>query len=324
MKNGISFLLTAFVFCITVTFNANSQIAISNIAEIEKIKSGTTYIVMSDPDSENVEAYINVFKNYWTISEIEFIKYSEIEEFISPENSFLTMGGYETNRHSVDVNQNGVVSSVNYTNTHLYLELWTCDEKYFQSNNSENGFGNDDKIQVARIELFTDFATLSDPDKLFQSDYGENSHIRNWGPGILKNYIQSLMTFFNKGKDHSLYSSIYNTMEIKKLKNEVLYVPEYVLTKFNKFTGDETKKHEEKDIFKKYKLKYKLSSTEELNQKILSDNTSFYYLIYIKSSTDKYISVINALTGEIIYSKYKPVSYNIKSSDLKDLRNRAK
>ena len=130
------------------------------------------------------------------------------------------------------------------------------------------------------------------------------------------------MSYLNKGEIHTLYSEIYNAKEMKNLKKEVLYVPEYVLTKFNKFTGDETVKHDEKDIFVDYKLKYQLISADELNQKILEEATSFYYLIYIKSSTDKYISVINSLTGELIYSAYTPASYNIKSEDLKELQKK--
>jgi len=325
MKIKIKFFLTTLVLSVSVTFNAISQIAISNISEITKIKSGTTYIAMKNPNSEKVKDYINVFNSNWTVSKIIFIKYSEIEKYISPENSFLTIGGYETNTQFSNLYENGSRrNGINYSNTHLYLELWTCNEKYFQSKKKKKEFGDSDKIQVARIELFTDFESLSDPDKLFQTDYDGNGHIRNWGPGILKNYIQTLMNFLNKNENRTLYTGIFNTEEMKNLYKEVLYVPEYVLMKFNKFTGDETKKHNVKDIFEDYAHKYKIITIDELNQKILEDKTSFYYLIYIKSSTDKYICVVNSLTGEIIYSTYSPVSYNIKSRDLKELIKKAK
>ena len=93
-----------------------------------------------------------------------------------------------------------------------------------------------------------------------------------------------------------------------------------MLFKFNKFTGDESKKHEEKDIFEDYTLKYKLLPMKELSDKILTDKTPFYYMVYIKSSTDKFVTVYNAATSEIIYSVYTTTSYNLKSSDLKDLQ----
>lgn len=322
MKTKIKFYLTAFMFSLTVTFTATSQIAISSISELAKVKNGTTYIAMKDPDSEEVKEYVTAFKNNWTISKIEFIKYTDIEKYLSPENSFFTMGGYVTDTEFINLYKSGRSSRVNFSNTHLFLELWTCNEKYFESKTKKKVFKDSDKITVARIELFTDFGTLSNPDKLFQSEYDGNGHIRNWGPGILKNYIQTLMRYLNKGEEHKLYSEILNAEEVKNLKNEVLYVPEYVLLKFNKFNGDETKKHTEKDIFKDYKLPYKLLSIEELNKKILEDEKRFYYLIYIKSSTDKFISVINSQTGELVYSAYTGVSYNIKSDDLKDLHKK--
>lgn len=323
MNTKIKFFLTAFLFSLAATFNANSQIAISNSSEIAKIKNGTTYIAMKDPDSEKAKEYVNAFKNNWSISKIEFIKYSEIEKFISAENSFLTIGGYETKTQFIKLYENGTrKNGINYANTHIFLELWTCDEKYFQDKEKKKEFENSDKIQVARIELYTDFETLADPDNIFQSDYDMNGHVRNWGPGILKNYIQALMSYLTKNEGKKLFSEISNTQEMENLKNEILYVPDFVLTKFNKFTGDETKKHDEEKIFKDYDLKYKLITTDELNEKILTDTTKFYYLIYIKSSTDKYISVINSQTGEIIYSTYSSGSYNIKSKDLKNLQKK--
>lgn len=325
MKNNIKSFLAAFVWSVMLPMNANSQISISNVSEIAKIKSGTTYVVMKDPESEKAKDYVDALKSSWTISKIEFIKYADISNYLAPENSFLTIGGYETNVQFIDLYENGSSKKgINYSNTHLYLELWTCNAKFFQGKKKKSTFGNMDKIQVARIELYTDFITLFDPDKIFQTEYDGNGHIRNWGPGILKNYIQCLMSFLTKGENHSLYAGIYNAKEMKNLKKEVLFVPDYVLIKFNKFTGDESKRHDEKDLFGSYKLKYTMLTTDALNRKILEDKTGFYYLIYIKSSTDKYVSVVNSLTGEIIYSTYSPVSYNIKSGDIKSLQNKIK
>ncbi|MEZ5059213.1 MAG: hypothetical protein R2879_19430 [Saprospiraceae bacterium] len=323
MKTRFNSILAIVFLLFAGSFYANSQIAISNLDEVGKIKNGTTYIAMKDPGSEKSKPYIKVFKDNWTLSKIEFIKYTDIEKYISKGSSFLTMGGYETNVQFTTLYHNGSSrNGINYSNTHLYLELWTCDDKYFEKERKK--FKDRYKNEVARIELFTDFETLRDPDKLYQSEYDGEGHIRNWGPGILKNYLQALMSFLNKKEDRSLYSGIMNKEEIKKLKNEVLYVPDYVLMKFNKFTGDESKKHDEKEIFEEYDLKYQLISTDDLNQKILENKEKFYYLIYIKSSTDKYITVINSQNGELIYSKYSPMSYNIKPDDLEELQDEIK
>jgi len=118
MKTKFKYFITTFVLGVIVTFNANSQISISNISEIAKIKSGTTYIAMKDPNSEKAKEYVDAIKNNWTISKFEFIKYSEIEKFISPENSFLTIGGYETNTQFVKQHADGSrENGINFSNT---------------------------------------------------------------------------------------------------------------------------------------------------------------------------------------------------------------
>src|SRR5690606_34010000 len=148
------------VFFVTQSF---AQFAISNVEEIAKIKNGITYIVMKDPASPQAQPYIDIYKKYWTFSKIEFIKYSEIEKHLSPENSFFTIGGYETTVQNINL-KNGVPrNGISYTNTHLYLALWSCDEKFFKSKKKE--LANKHQNEIARIELYTDFETLNQPEK---------------------------------------------------------------------------------------------------------------------------------------------------------------
>ena len=298
----------------------HAQIQIENLDQLDRIKNGTTYIVMKNPEAEKSQPYIEIFKKYWTISDFKFIKYSEIENYIAEENSFFTIGGYETNTQFMKLYSDGSQrSGINYSNTHLYLELWLGSEKYFKKKKGEE-FEDDDKVQVARIELFTDFVTLSNPDFLYFADYDHNYHIRNWSPGVLKNYLQTLSSLLDSKKERSLFENIHKHKDLKKLKRKTLYVPDYTLIKFNKFTGNESKRLKEEKIFKKYPFKYKLIDMEDLSKKILDPNEEpFYYLIYIKSSTDKFLTVINSQTGEWIYTDYSPISYNIKDKDLKEL-----
>lgn len=298
------------------------QIAISNIEKIEQVKNGTTYVAMKDPDTESAKAYKEIFEKYWTFSKIEFIKYSEIEKKVAPGCSFFTIGGYETKTQFVRLYRDGSrQNGIDYSNTHLYLEFWTVRDKVFKRTKQKE-LENSDKVLIGRIELFTDFKALSNPDLLYQQDYDGNGHIRNWSPGILKNYIQTLALFLNKNEKHSLYTEISNPVELKKLKNQTLWIPDYIFIKFNSFTGDESSRHEEKDLFKKYKYKYKVVSMNELSNEILSSGAAFYYAVYVKSSTDKYITVINSNTGEIIYSKYTSISYNVKAGDFEDLSDK--
>ncbi|HMR43294.1 MAG TPA: hypothetical protein PKC40_05650 [Saprospiraceae bacterium] len=322
MKFKVRFLKPFVTVFLIAFFAAQSfaQFAISNAEEIAKIKNGTTYIVMKDPASPAAQPYIDIYKKYWTFSKIEFIKYSEIEKYLSPENSFFTIGSYATTVQYINI-KNGVSrDGISYTNTHLYLALWSCDKKFFKSKKKE--LTNKHQNEIARIELFTDFETLNQPEKIYDSDYDGGGHIRNWSPGILKNYIQQLMVLLKNGKENSLYKRTIEPAKLKALKKQILYVPDYTLIKFSPFNGDESKKLEEKEIFEDYKYAYSIISMQDLNDKILNATEPFYYLIYVKSSTDKYLTVMNAATGEVIYTVYSAMSYNIKSNDLEDLSDK--
>jgi hypothetical protein len=305
------------VLLLILNLKLNAQFGIANVDKLEKVKNGITYIAMKDPSSPASKEYIEIFKKYWTYSKFEFIKYSDIKNYISKNSSFFTVSGYETNVQNINVYSNGSSrNGINYSITHLYLELWTCDDKYFEIKNQE--FTNEFQREVARIELFTDFQTLSNPNNIYETEYNGEGHIRNWGPGILKNYIQQLMLLLKNGTAKRLYDNVEGKPNLKDLSTQTLYVPDYVLINFNKWTGDESKKNEEKDLFKGYKFNYKLVSINELNNMIL-DSKPFYYLVYVKSSTDKYLTIINSETGEVLYSNYTYISYNINSKDITKL-----
>lgn len=320
MKTITKSLVITLIIYLASTLNVKSQIEISNIDQIGRVKEGTTYIAMKDPELENVKDYIAIFNTYWTISKIKFIKYTDVEKYLLPENSFLTISAFRRNITMQSARSNGMMSNgLDYQITQIYLELWNCKNKFFEKGKKAKEFDDSYKNQIARIELFTDYNTLKHPEIILNLDYDGNRCIRNWGCGFLKNYIQLLMRLLNKNEEKKLYSDINNKAELINLKKEVLYIPAYILTKFDKFTGAENQYHDDKEMISKYKFKYEYIPTVDLNKKILSETSVFYYLIYIKSSTDKYISVVNSQTGEIIYSRYTSVSYNIKPKDFKFL-----
>lgn len=322
-------LTTLAVLCSLFTLPLAGQIALDNLNEIPRVKNGTTYIVMKDTAAAAAAPYKEIFRQYWTFSKIEFIQYKDILKFVAPDVSFFTIGGFTTTSTFVHMSSTGGRrEGLSYDNTHLYLELWTCDpkelEKWQKKNKKKDDLPDKVKQVIGRIELFTDFPTLAQPDNIYKSDYDGDGHIRNWGPGYLKNYVQALMSLLEKGEKRWLYKGSSDPKQLKQLKQQVLYIPDYVLIKFNKFSGDESKKHEEQEIMAKYKYKYEIVSNTELNQKILDNSKPVFYLVYVKSSTDKYVSVYNSKTGDLIYTTYKPMSYNIKDDDLEDLSDAIK
>lgn len=313
MKPKNSFLLYALLWG---AMTLNSQVLIQNLNQMPKLKRGTTYIVMEDTVSTTAKAYMDVYRSAWQVSKLDFIKPEETDKKLDESSSFLSFSGEESHSQFVTKMSDGTEKKgSSFSNTHLYLEYWKWGQVVSKKKNTIGLY----KITMARIHLFTDFPTYKNPKLMFTPDYDGGNHIRNWGIGIFKNYVQLLSKQLKGTKERRLFESETNEKALAKLKRDTLFVPDYVLIEFNKFTGNETKKHDEKEVFEDYPFKYKLLSSEELNKKIMESEQPFLYLLYVKSSTDKFISIVNAQTGELIYTKYKPVSYNISSKDFKNI-----
>lgn len=281
-----------------------SQISISNTAEIAKIKTGTTFFAMKDPASPKVVAYVEAIKKNWTLSKVECIKYTDVEKNIAPNNSFVTIGAKMT-------------SSNDATQTNFTLDVWTTDGKYVYDPKKRRHYNQEDRILLASVALFPDFTTQYNPSSVYKMEYDAAGHLKNWSAGILGNYIQQVVLLLNKAEERQLKTEFGNKSELAKFGT--IYIPEYALVKFAKNSDDESKKYDEKELTEGSGLTCKFISTEELNAKIITETTPFYYLLLLKTSTDKWITVTNSITGEIVYSAYSGSPGNLKASDLKEI-----
>tara|TARA_B100000963_G_C22520280_1_gene622722 strand:- start:76 stop:1032 length:957 start_codon:yes stop_codon:yes gene_type:complete len=278
-------------------------------ANLNKLKSSKTLFVYRNSDIVNLELFKSTLKEVWDYNELEFISYEEYSSNTYDENySFFTIGGL----HKVKTSSSGMVSEYTY----IYLTLWM-----------NNG---NEKLTFCRIELYPTFVTFQKANMYVEDDVNlmmdhlyEESKLHNWNFLYLKNALQLVNEKLSKSDEHWLFNcEVYS--DLSHLKNNTLYIPEYTLIKFAAFTGDESKRHNVKKLFKNYPYPYKILSMEELSEKALHSEKPLYYLSYIKSCTDKFVSVVNAKTGELLYSDYSPASYNIKDKNLKKLAKKIK
>lgn len=285
------------------------QIAISNTAEIEKVKTGTTFFAMKDPASPKATAYVEAIRKHWTLSKVECIKYTDVEKNIAPNNSFVTIGANMTSSNASSV-----------TTTNFHLEFWTTNGKFVYDPKKRRHFNQEDKILLASIELFPDFTTQNNPSSVYKMDYDAAGHLKNWSPGIIGNYIQQVVRLLQNGEAREAKTVFLNKAEISTLSSQTLFIPDYVLTKFSKNSDDESKKYDVKEMTEDLGLRCSFITIDELQAKIATTTAPFYYLLLIKTNTDKWITVTNALSGEIIYSAYSGSSANFKAGDLKELQ----
>ncbi|MDP4267019.1 MAG: hypothetical protein Q8880_06260 [Bacteroidota bacterium] len=293
-----------------------AQFEMKNSDDYPRIKNGTTYVIMKDPEDANSAEYIDAIKKNWTISKkVEFIKSGDFEKYLKPENSFLSFFALETITTSTN---NTGFSKSSMTGCQISLCLWTSDLSYFKK--KRNVFDGDRFRNIlVKVKLQTDMETYRICDKIFSYQFNGEGHIYNWSPGIAQNYIKEFKILLDKGEKVNPLKDYFDEVQLKNLKSGILYVPNYVLISRSIFNGKETKQHEEKEIFEDYKYKYKILTANDLNEKILSDDNKFYYMFMNFDNTGKFIYITNAKTGEVIYSVQINNSINIKSNDLKQL-----
>lgn len=81
--------------------------------------------------------------------------------------------------------------------------------------------------------------------------------------------------------------------------------------------------YEPQKLLKNYPYSYEFKSAFAISDMIL-EGEDFYYLVYTRSSTEKYFTIYHSTTGEIVFNAYKPMSYNLKNKDFKDIAKSVK
>lgn len=281
--------------------------------DIDAFKKTTTVFSIQSADSAYIVDFENAIKKVWTITPFVVVTADKIRTYSKlGKYSFATFDGYGTQRQS---------STMTSTNTHISYDIWIPRIK--------NGELKGQDL-FARIALHCDFNTYAESNNLFTTFGKRKANDKfmkfmyneavfyNWSPGILMGNLHVVNQALSEGKTRGIFSPIKNKEALLPLVKDTLFVPNYVNIHFNMFNGNEKMDEEKESNSSKnnYPFVVQYLETKELSDKILNSSKKFYYLVYVKSSTDKFVSVYTS-DGIEIYSDYTPISYNFKSKDLK-------
>jgi hypothetical protein len=311
------------------------------------------FVKVGNLDDSYTKEIIKIIEDNWLVCPVNFYTTNDIEPSnLVDGNLFLNVERYSIDRQKVRQSENfGTTYGAVLSNDYYYLNFWVTDQKY----NSKKDI-NDYKFSVCRAELYlktigmgeeelkTFQITLPNTNMLnkprkerFLKNYDfSNSEFEqfycNGMSGNIKNIIQYVNRHIASKKEKKLLESLRPNSEISKLKNDTLFVPNYWFgpggTMQDKLPPNEKMyklnvKYVD-GLIKSYPYKIKLITRPELNDMILNAKTDFYYLNYIQSSADKIMSVVNGLTGEIIYSEVTKLSYRPKDKDFEAIGKAAK
>ncbi|RQO31102.1 hypothetical protein DBR32_10380 [Taibaiella sp. KBW10] len=283
--------------------------------DFESFKKTTTFFVLQEKDYAQEEAYREAIAKVWTVTPFKIVKPEDINTANKKQTSFFFFGGFMTVRRGQ--------STTSY-HTHLSYDLFMLEK---------DKKGNPDKKLYAKIMLHPDADTYSETmryahsrDKVFSQKiipyiYGK-SELNNWSPVTLSGYLKVINDHLLQEETRSVFKETINKEALQVLKNDTLYIPDYVNIKFNMFTmGEKDTEEDAAELQAAYKYPVRYVSLKELNRLAVQNPNGIKYLSYIKSSTDKHVSVFDSKTGAMLYTVYVAVSYNFKHKDLRKLAN---
>lgn len=293
-------LLTSFVFSqINVGATDDPKMKPEPIKQssLELLKKTKTLFIYRDGDEKQLEKFKSTISKSWTYTTLEFMSFNKfLKSNLKGNYSYFMLGGRQVTSSSGDY-------------TYLYLTLWLK--------------SGGEVLNFCRIELSSDFQTMVNAQKYIGKEdlkmmkyLYSDAILYNWNTFFIKNSLQHVNKKLIKNETRWLYKTDISHPDLSKVRSHTLYIPDYTLIKYKPFSGNEEQRHDIKKLMKRYPGDYKLVTVSQLNKIIQESSKPVYYLSYIKSSTDKYVNVIEGKTGEFVYSKYSPVSYNIKEKDI--------
>lgn len=287
--------------------------------EMAKFRQSTTYFILQERDYEQQAAFEQAIAKVWTITPFKIIRPEEMAQLDQQKSSFFFFGGFVTLRE-----KQGAV--VNY-HPHLSYDLFML---------STNKKGKTEQNLLGKIMLHLDsksmitvlryaaFNTKSFSEKATPFLYQE-AIMPNWTSQMLSGYLKVINDRLTTGTLRSMFDEYTDKEGIKALRNQTLYIPDYVNTKYNMFTGTEKEtESDEGEDNTSYAFGNKYLAANEIESTAAAQNKAYAYLSYIRSSTDKFVSVFDGQTGKLLYTAYTPVSYNFKSKDLKRIAAKVK
>ncbi len=301
------YLFLVFIF-ITIT-KAQSQVVIDSYRDANEMKNSTLYVVMNTESKDfrkiNQE-YIDVFKKYWTLGPVEIIEPREMLEHVDNKSFYMIPYIIYPARHPKFAKN--YVLDFKFS---LRIIRPSADFINYVNSNPENinNYRSQRTTDVVSIILRANFHRKFKMDSIFENDFMGKSYMLNYGPGILKNYLQEIQnTISNEIKKDPL-DSYFKADELSKLKTSTLYIPD-VYVRNNSFRKDTS------IINEFYHYNYKLISIDDLNDLIIESDEPVYYLssyLHPRNAAgvrDK-INITNSYTGEIIYSDNVGTLFNL-------------
>ncbi|WP_196889653.1 hypothetical protein [Aureivirga sp. CE67] len=305
----------------------------------DRFKKSTTIFVLSNVHEKS--KYKEILDEVWTVSPYKLVDESDFnyQDYYFGNYSVGKLDGYTSSYRM----KNGTLVE----RMHVYLDI------YLYQNESDlkkiaKGKKTKEEIlkklknpkhhDIARVQLSANWEFIAlalntagtTSNDIYQMVYNDEIATNN-SLGFFKNNMQKINALIQKEERYWLYDTDSKDSELKKLATGTLYVPDNIkqyfrMMKNRKDPSAEAQLKKMKDGFEKaYPYKYEIIEPAKLDQMIL-DEKPIYYLRFAFVNGQKFIHVVNAQTGEVVFRKYKKasLSFSLKEKHIKAISKAVK
>lgn len=267
---------------------------------IDQLRATTTVFFYSKLQESQIDSIKQAVAEGWKITPLIFDDISNSDKYTSdPKYSYFVITKYSTETRT---------GSGSYSNSHYFLALKLFKEKTKKGQIKTYG--------LCRVELYPNTKTLFGENKA-ENMYNKGAFF-NWSPILLKAQLEAVSANLENNFEPDHYGEYKEKDLANILSTDTLYVPASILMSFNPFTAKENEKKE--NVFDEYAFKYKFCTDSELFDHFQTSKKGRFLFEYVKSSTDKFITIFDVQQRKIIYRDYVGVSYNLKSKDIKRIK----
>ncbi|WP_378180339.1 hypothetical protein [Aquimarina sp. SS2-1] len=288
MRNG---LMLVYIYLISNSLFAQVSTWDFEKEEHENLKNRTTLFVLDIYEKDSLE---KVISEVWTFNDFKVISNEEYKDYDRNTKYSVFSLGFSTST----LNSNSSVSNPSDTNN--WFSTGTFNRSYY-SYKYHIKEGKKKTKNIAKVYLGF-----------------------NYGLGYLKNQLTEINRLLLNNEKRGFYGKYENLKRLSDLKEKILYVPEEIKMRLHPRKLKLVDRKDADKLFENYPWKYQYIDRKSLQNKILNDKETFYYLMSTSAAKEKFVEVIDGYTGEIIYHDYNAMSVDLVPKNIEHLNSKIK
>jgi len=298
----------------------------AKVSTFEKFKNTKTIFVLSTVHEQ--QEYEKILHDVWKVTPYQLVRPEdfEMEEYLDGNHSIVQL---IAEKELIDMKYGG-----KSTWTYSYLDFKIYDGLAISENlnrlsakkrvNKQETIIAENSASLATVQLFakdelTNSIFFKAPKTVIDTMYHHEVFF-NYSLGMLKNYFQKVNNLIENEESYPLSENEY-LPELKNLATNKLYIPSYMTIKYSALGVKDSEENQGNilEVIDNYAYPYEFISDKELSDKIIN-NEAFYYLRYARMNTARYLEVVNAISGEIVFANISSgLAYKIRPKQIKEL-----